>query len=328
VLKLPGGSGGMNIDEKTAMLIKAYELEPLPKLALETGERATKDLLYSGQYLGHLLRKRYLGWLGFDREVELLDKSVAQRARDDPVYGFTHYIVDHGVANVFGKQLFEGKMPLEPSIGAASAIGIVEKDLDGTTKVYRKKALGLKNEPLRETAKHFHKYSAPEEPRKEPYEYIIEEQKKKRQALQSAQRVQGELGTEQEEPTAEQQIEDDEERMPVETEEDILYEDDMEPSWLKGSTPYEDQMNAEESELDDEREVAEEQRGIPLWQKETMIQEEGEEQYILPFDVRNDDMRWTEEDRQGMMIPVAESQYDTNTDERKKKLRDPRLPFD
>jgi hypothetical protein len=318
----------MNIDEKTAMLIKAYELEPLPKLALETGERATKDLLYSGQYLGHLLRKRYLGWLGFDREVELLDKSVAQRARDDPVYGFTHYIVDHGVANVFGKQLFEGKMPLEPSIGAASAIGIVEKDLDGTTKVYRKKALGLKNEPLRDTAKHFHKYSAPEEPRKEPYEYIIEEQKKKRQAQQQAQRVQGELGTEQEEPTAEQQIEDDEERMPVETEEDILYEDDMEPNWLKGERPFTEDEEYDEVADEEEKELGgQEHPEIPLWDKTRQAEPVEEERTILPFDVRNDDMRWTEEDRQGMMIPIAESHYDTNTDEREKKPRDPRLPF-
>lgn len=326
---MPGGSGGMNIDEKTAMLIKAYELEPLPKLALETGERATKDLLYSGQYLGHLLRKRYLGWLGFDRDVELLDKSVAQRARDDPVYGFTHYIVDHGVANVFGKQLFEGKMPLEPSIGAASAIGIVEKDLDGTTKVYRKRALGLKNEPLRETAKHFHKYSAPEEPRKEPYEYIMDEQKKKRQAQQRAQRVQGELGTEQEEPTAEQQIEDDEEKMPVEIEEDILYEEDMEPNWLKGEQPFtEDEERAEVADEEEKELFETEQPGIPSWDATRRAEPVEEERMILPFDVRNDDMRWTEEERQGMMIPIAESQYDTNTDEREKKLRDPRLPFD
>ena len=324
---MPGGSG-MNIDEKTAMLIKAYELEPLPKLALETGERATKDLLYSGQYLGHLLRKRYLGWLGFDREVELLDKTVAQRARDDPVYGFTHYIVDHGVANVFGKQLFEGKMPLEPSIGAASAIGIVEKDMDGSTKVYRKKALGLKNEPLRETAKHFHKYSAPEAPVKEPYEYIMDEQKKKQQALRQSQKVQGELGTEQEEPSAEQQMEDDEEG-PVNVEEELLYEDDLEPGWLKGEQPITEDEEEEYTEVADEEEkelLEQEQPGIPLWDATRSAEPVEEERMILPFDIRNDDMKWTDEEKQGLMIPVAESQY--NTDEREKKERNPRLPFD
>ena len=317
-----GGSGGMNIDEKTAVLIKAYELEPLPKLALETGERATKDLLYSGQYLGHLLRQRYLGWLGFERDVMLLDKLTAQRVRDDPVYGFTHYIVDHGVANVFGKQLFEGKMPLEPSIGAASAIGLVEKDMDGTTRVFRKRALGLKNEPLRDTAKHFHKYSAPEEPRKEPFEYIMEERQKKLKEKEQ----QADADIEGAEMTDEERME--REETPMDAEEDILYEEDMEPSWLKGEQrQFDDEESYSEAADEEMKELnEEEQPGIPIWDKTRPTETIEEERYILPFDRRNDDNKWTEEERQGMMIPVAESQY--NTDERQKKTRDPRLPFD
>ena len=184
----PTGGGGMNVDEKLAILIKSYELEPLPKLALEVGEKATVDLLHSGQYLGHLIRDMSLEFIGYDRLVTLLDRTTAMLVRDDPVSGFSHYLVDHGVARVFGRELHEGKVPLEPAIGAASAIGIVEKDMDGTTKVYTKKQLGLKNEPLREIAKKFYRPGGEEneysrakdidhetQVQKEPFEYIKEE---------------------------------------------------------------------------------------------------------------------------------------------------------
>jgi len=185
---MPGGQGSLSIDEKTAILIKSYELEPLPKLALETGERATKELLHSGQYLGSLLRPKNLYWiLGRDRVVELLDTQTARIIRDDPVYGFSHYIVDHGVANVFGRQVFEGKMPLEPAIGAASAIGIVERGMDGKTDVYTKKQLGIETRPLREVAKQFHSTGEEKqkpkiiEQQKEPFEIAKEELEKRQQ---------------------------------------------------------------------------------------------------------------------------------------------------
>jgi len=171
------------VDEKMAILIKAYELEPLPKLSLLIGEKAVKELLHSGQYLGSLLQPKNLYWVtGQDKDVKLLDEETAKIIRDHPVTGYSHYISDHGAANVFGKQVFEGKMPLEPAIGAASAIGSVEQDQDGHTRVLKKQQMGIEPKTIRQVADKFHRVE-PETPslikrRKEQYEYVAEEAKK------------------------------------------------------------------------------------------------------------------------------------------------------
>lgn len=173
-----------SVDEKMAILIKAYELEPLPKLSLLIGERAVKELLHSGQYLGSLLQSKNLYWIiGEDRDVKLLDERTAKIIRDHPVTGYSHYISDHGAANVFGRQVFEGKMPLEPAIGAASAIGLVEQDPDGHTRVMKKQQMGIEPQSIRQVADKFHRVE-PETPSlikrrgKQQYEHVYEEAKK------------------------------------------------------------------------------------------------------------------------------------------------------
>jgi hypothetical protein len=286
-MKMPGptGGGGMNVDEKLAILIKSYELEPLPKLALEVGEKATVDLLHSGQYLGHLIRKMSLGFLGFNKEVELLDLNLAMLIRDDPVYGFSHYLVDHGVARVFGRELHEGKVPLEPAIGAASAIGIVEKDMDGTTKVYTKKQLGIKTETLRETAKRFYSVGTEpsrlgevrtieNQPQKETIEYIKEEMEKKRKAEEAAIEPEWVQKKEESEDEEEQPRELDIALNPdivgIEPDSDTMY-----PSWVD-----EAQLRRKERE---EKNRIKEQKQI-------------DKEYILPFDYDEEEGEQTEEE--------------------------------
>lgn len=170
----------LSVDEKKAMLIKAYELEPLPKLSLLIGERAVKQLLHSGQYLGSLLQPKNLFWItGQDKTIKLLDEDTARMIRDHPVTGYSHYLTDHGAANVFGRQVFEGNMPLEPAIGAASAIGVVEDTPDGKTRVLKKTQMGIEPKTIRQVADKFHRVE-PETPQllqkkerpKEMYEEI------------------------------------------------------------------------------------------------------------------------------------------------------------
>jgi hypothetical protein len=300
-------NGSLSVDEKTAILIKSYELEPLPKLALEIGETATRDILHSGQYLGHLVRKRNMHWIGYEKDVQLLDTETAKVIRDDPVYGFSHYIVDHGVANVFGKQIFEGKMPLEPAIGAASAIGIVERDRQsGKTSVFTKKQLGIESTTIRDIAKKFHSgkieetrmsemrdIENKEKPIKENYE-VAREQILKRKA---------------------------------EEEKKLLKEEDIKPDWMKSDS---DILVLQERKIEITPPLKEDgEQGIPLWNKKEVIdvddyeingrenedeeyededdyyEEDGEElpfeepeetEYLLPFDVKKKDDEDEEDD--------------------------------
>lgn len=303
----PTGGGGMNVDEKLAILIKSYELEPLPKLALEVGEKATVDLLHSGQYLGHLIRAMNLEFIGFDREVTFLDRETAMLVRDDPVSGFSHYLVDHGVARVFGRELHEGKVPLEPAIGAASAIGIVEKDMDGTTKVFTKKQLGLKNEPLREIAKKFYRPGGVENEysrakdiqhetqiQKEPFEYIAEELEKKKRKEESeiepTWMMQEELKEIQDEEEQEERKEVPEVDYNQPREIDILANPDivaidqenelMYPSWVDEKELKRKERLEQSRRSEFERRVKENDYAL-----QQMIEED---EYILPFDFKKE----------------------------------------
>lgn len=267
-------SGSLSIDDRTAILIKAYELEPLPKLALEIGENATRDILHSGQLLGHYLRVRSLHWIGIDREVQLVDNETAKAIRDDPVYGFSHYIVDHGVANVFGKQLFEGKMPLEPAIGAASAIGIVEKDrMTGKTSVFTKKQLGIDSKSARDIAKKFHSGTMEEtklseirdvdnkdKPIKENYE-LAREQILKRKA---------------------------------EEEKKMLREEDMEPNWIKNDMEI---LIQQERRIEYTPELKDNmESGMPLWANKSKIIDLEKTEDIEEDDMDEDETDETEDE--------------------------------
>lgn len=308
-------NGSLSVDEKTAILIKSYELEPLPKLALEIGEGPTRDILNSGQYLGHLVRRRNLYWLNIDQEVELMDKETARAIRDDPVYGFSHYIVDRGVANVFGKQIFEGKMPLEPAIGAASAIGIVEKDRQsGKTSVYTKKQLGIETKSVRDIAKKFHSGDV-EDNRvsdmkdvdnkdkqvKENYEYAREMILKKK-----------------------------------EEEEKRLLEEDMDPSWIKSDKEVllEQEWKKERTpELKGDREA-----GEPLWARRTTIdvkprrildeEEFYEEDEEMPFIAEPDLYEEPEEDDYLVPFDNDIDHYDDGEEEEEDDDEDYFVPFD
>lgn len=206
----------LSVDEKMAIQIKAYELEPLPKLSLLIGERAVKELLHSGQYLGSLIQDMNLYWItGKDKQVRLLDEKTARIIRDHPVTGYSHYISDHGAANVFGRQVFEGKMPLEPAIGAASAIGLVEQDPDGHTRVMKKQQMGIEPQSIRQVADKFHRVE-PETPellknkrQKQQYEEVYDLAKQRKEELEA-----------EEDEEAEEEFEDAEEPF-------FLHSDDM-----------------------------------------------------------------------------------------------------
>jgi hypothetical protein len=281
---LPGGSGSLSVDEKTAILIKSYELEPLPKLSLEIGENPTKKMLHSGQYLGHLLRIRNLHWIGFDRDVQLLDSETAKTIRDDPVYGFSHYIVDHGVANVFGRQIFEGKMPLEPAIGAASAIGIVEQDKhSGKTQVYTKKQLGIKSDSARGIAKKYYTGKEAESAFSNIKKINNKDTKRVKQNYEIAR--------------------DEILKRKEEKEKELLDEDDIEPSWIKN-----DEEILRKQELKEERtpELLNERIEVPLniprrkdRPKERKPEEEKEQlpsEYIEILDEEDEDQEEQEEE--------------------------------
>jgi hypothetical protein len=315
-------SGSLSVDEKTAILIKSYELEPLPKLSLEIGESATVNVLNSGQYLGHLYRKRNLYWLGIDAIVELLDRDTAKAIRDDPVYGFSHYLVDRGVANVFGKQIFEGKMPLEPAIGAASAIGIVEQDRhSGKTSVYTKKQLGIDSKSVRDIAKKFHS-----EGMEDSGMGKIKDLDNKDRSVKENYEIARDMILKKKEE-----------------EEKKLLEEDMEPSWIKSDADILAQQvlkREQTPQLKGEREA-----GIPLWHRkdriidiepeeeyevddEELYEEPEKDEYIVPFDEQeedeedyDDEAEQDEYDQDEYILPFETKRKKNDDDE------DIRLPF-
>lgn len=298
---MPGGS--LSVDEKTAILIKSYELEPLPKLALEIGEIATRGILHSGQLLGHLVRPRSLYWIGHDIDIQLLDKDTAKVIRDDPVYGFSHYIVDHGVANVFGKQIFEGKMPLEPAIGAASAIGIVEQDRQsGKTSVFTKKQLGIETQSIRDIAKKFHTgkiednrmadmrdIENKEKPIKENYE-VAREQILKKKAEEEKKK--------------------------------LAMEEDVTPDWIKREADELIKQSLKKEVMPPLKDGIE--AGIPLWHRdepELKIEQETEEEFVE--DEENQEEQYEAPEETDLFIPVDVKEKDEEEDEED----DVRLPF-
>ena len=216
-----------------------------------------------------MLRPRYLGFVGQDSTVQLLDIETAKKVRDDPVYGFSQYIVDHGVANIYGKQIFEGNVPLEPSIGAASAIGIVEKAPDGSTKVYRKKQLGIETTTIRDNAKKFHR---PEDS-KSPYGNVKNIENKTLE--KNKQDSEEDIEEEQEEPT-------------------VVHEEDIDLTWIR-----DDKSILMEQQLkDDEPLVLEQQltedsenRNVEIVKKYILpIDFEDEEKYEETIDDEDDDI--------------------------------------
>lgn len=261
---MPQNTQKLSVDEKMAILIKAYELEPLPKLSLLIGERAVKELLHSGQYLGALLQPKNLYWItGEDIDVKLMDEDTARVIRDHPVTGYSHYISDHGAANVFGRQVFEGKMPLEPAIGAASAIGIVEQDQEGRTHVLKKQQMGIEPKSIRQVADKFHRVE-PETPdllkRKRPKEMYEEIHDRALEAKEERER------------RGDQQDSDQDVLEPH-----FLYEDEMELKEEKQQTPP----------LKEEKEVQlvhdTEPQTVPQQLMLEKDDDEDDEEYYLPF---------------------------------------------
>lgn len=141
------------------MLIKSFELSPLAKLAVETGSKATIQILNRLEYQTNLCIPKPLNWLGYDRTVTAMDVETAKILRDDSVRSSVIRIANRGTATVYGT-----KPPEETKIGAASAIGLVEKTEEGNLKITRKKELGHEDKHGGELISEFHNIENPTEP--------------------------------------------------------------------------------------------------------------------------------------------------------------------
>jgi len=139
------------LDKQRELLYKSFELHPLPKLSVETGDKATIQILNRLEYLTNLAIPKNLSWMGYDRTVSAMDRETALLVRDHPVFSTVKRIAAHGTARQYGE-----KVPEESKIGAASAIALVQETEDGDIQITRKKEVGLDNKHSDELIREFH----------------------------------------------------------------------------------------------------------------------------------------------------------------------------
>jgi len=147
------------LDPGEELLYKSFELDPLAKMSVELGKNATEKILNRLEYLASLTLPRNLSWLGYNRQVQLLDPATALIVRDHSVFSNVRRIADHGVAHQYGQVLLSGGHAPESLVAAASEIAHVEKDENENLSIYRKKQLGFENKHGKELISEFHDMS-------------------------------------------------------------------------------------------------------------------------------------------------------------------------
>ena len=137
-------------------MYKSFELDPLAKLAVESGEIATVRILDTLEYLASLTIPRDLSWLGIDIKIPPMDLDTFYYVRDSPVFSAVIRTADHGVAHQYGKILLEGEHANQSLVAAASAISVVQESPSGDIQIYRKKQFGIENKHGKELIPEFH----------------------------------------------------------------------------------------------------------------------------------------------------------------------------
>jgi hypothetical protein len=155
----------LDLDEGREIFYKSFELQPMQKFFVQTGEKAGKQVMERLEYLASLTIPRSLSWLGIDREIRAMDLETAKFIRDHAIYSNARKVADQGVAHQYGHVLLQGQSAPNSLVGTGSAIALVQETDDGSLKITRKNRLGLDNKQAKELIPEFHNF---EERRNDP----------------------------------------------------------------------------------------------------------------------------------------------------------------
>lgn len=147
-----------DLDENENIFYKSFELQPMQKFFVQTGETAGKQVMERLEYLGSLTLPRNLSWLGIDKDIRAMDPETAKFIRDHAIYSNARKIADQGVAHQYGHVLLQGQSAPNSLVGTGSAIALMQEREDGSLKITRKNRLGLDNKQAKELIPEFHNF--------------------------------------------------------------------------------------------------------------------------------------------------------------------------
>lgn len=148
----------IDLDEGRDIFYKSFELQPMQKFFVQTGEKAGKQVMERLEYLASLTIPRNLSWLGIDKDIRAMDPETAKFIRDHAIYSNARKIADQGVAHQYGHVLLQGQAAPNSLVGTGSAIALMQEREDGSLKITRKNRLGLDNKQAKELIPEFHNF--------------------------------------------------------------------------------------------------------------------------------------------------------------------------